>query len=108
MIVAEQKPLDEIKQLISGAENVLVVGCGTCVTVCFSGGEKEAGILSTSLRMSTNLDGEAKDVKDVTVQRQCLSRKGVYDIATICGDQCMGTGLLIQSLEMTVSKPWTE
>ncbi len=56
MIVAEQKPLDEIKGLIAEAENVLVVGCGTCVTVCFSGGEKEVEILSTSLRMATKLD----------------------------------------------------
>lgn len=71
MIVAEQKPLDEIKELIAEAENVLVVGCGTCVTVCFAGGEKEAGILSTSLRMSTKLDGSPKEVSQVTVQRQC-------------------------------------
>jgi ferredoxin len=71
MIVAEQKPLDEIKGLIAEAENVLVVGCGTCVTVCFSGGEKEAGILSTSLRMATKLDGSPKNVSQVTVQRQC-------------------------------------
>jgi ferredoxin len=71
MIVAEQKPLDEIKGLIAEAENVLVVGCGTCVTVCFAGGEKEAGILSTSLRMSTKLDGTPKEVSHVTVQRQC-------------------------------------
>ena len=38
MIVAEQKSLDEIKTLIGSADNVLVVGCGTCVTVCFAGG----------------------------------------------------------------------
>ena len=71
MIVAEQKPLEEIKALVANAENVLVVGCGTCVTVCFAGGEKEAGILASSLRMSTKLDGAAKDVEHVTVQRQC-------------------------------------
>jgi hypothetical protein len=29
MIIAEQKPLEEIKSLISDAEKVLVVGCGT-------------------------------------------------------------------------------
>jgi ferredoxin len=71
MIIAEQKPLEEIKALIADADNVLVVGCGTCVTVCFAGGEKEAGILASSLRMSTKLDGDAKDVEHVTVQRQC-------------------------------------
>jgi len=71
MIIAEQKPLEEIKGLIAGAEKVLVVGCGTCVTVCFAGGEKEAGILATSLRMATKLDGNGQDVTHVTVQRQC-------------------------------------
>lgn len=71
MIVAEQKPLEEIKDLLRDAEKVLVVGCGTCVTVCFAGGEKEAGILSSSLRMSSKLDGHPLDVEHTTVQRQC-------------------------------------
>jgi ferredoxin len=71
MIVAEQKPLDEIKSLIGDAQKVLVVGCGTCVTVCFSGGSREAAILATSLRMATKLGGDAKAVTDLTVQRQC-------------------------------------
>jgi len=71
MIVAEQKSLEEIKTLIGRAENVLVVGCGTCVTVCFAGGEREAAILSSSLRMSSKLDGISHQVSDVTVQRQC-------------------------------------
>ncbi len=34
MIIAESKSLDEVKQLLGSAQNVLVVGCGTCVTVC--------------------------------------------------------------------------
>jgi len=71
MIIAEQKPFDEIKGLIAEADKVLVVGCGTCVTVCFAGGEKEAGILATSLRMTTKIDGAPKDVTHTTVQRQC-------------------------------------
>jgi ferredoxin len=71
MIVAEQKPLDEIKGLLGDAKRVLIVGCGTCVTVCFAGGEKEAGILGSLLRMSARMDGHAKEVSEVTVQRQC-------------------------------------
>ena len=71
MIVAEQKPLNEQKTLIGGADNVLVVGCGTCVTVCFAGGSREAAITSASLRMATKLDGNGRNVSDVTVQRQC-------------------------------------
>lgn len=71
MIIGEQKPLDEVQGLIGEAENILVVGCGTCVTVCFAGGSREAQILSSSLRMSSKLNGQPQDVSDVTVQRQC-------------------------------------
>ncbi len=71
MIVAEQKTLEEIRKLLVGAKNVLVVGCGTCVTVCFAGGSREAAIVSAELRMASKLDGDPKAVTDVTVQRQC-------------------------------------
>jgi ferredoxin len=71
MIIAEQKPLDEIKSIIGEAERVLIVGCGTCVTVCFAGGSKEAAILGSSLRMATKLEGNGKAIDEATVQRQC-------------------------------------
>lgn len=71
MIVAEQKSLNEMKTLIGSAQDVLVVGCGTCVTVCFAGGAREAAITASALRMSTKLDGNGRNVRDVTVQRQC-------------------------------------
>ncbi|MBN1146114.1 MAG: methylenetetrahydrofolate reductase C-terminal domain-containing protein [Anaerolineales bacterium] len=71
MIIAEQKPLQEIKSLIGSAEKVLVVGCGTCVTVCFAGGAREAAIVASSLRMASKLDGNSRSITDVTVQRQC-------------------------------------
>ncbi|MDI6768860.1 MAG: methylenetetrahydrofolate reductase C-terminal domain-containing protein [Anaerolineales bacterium] len=71
MIVAEQKTLEEIKTLVGSAKNVLVAGCGTCVTVCFAGGSREAAIVAAELRMASKLAGDAKAVADVTVQRQC-------------------------------------
>jgi ferredoxin len=71
MIIAEQKPLQEIKSLVGNAETVLIVGCGTCVTVCFAGGAREAAIVASSLRMATRLDGAKNEITDVTVQRQC-------------------------------------
>ncbi|GAI48110.1 unnamed protein product, partial [marine sediment metagenome] len=33
MIVAEQKPLDEIRRMIAPYEKILILGCGTCMTV---------------------------------------------------------------------------
>ncbi|RPI23022.1 MAG: hypothetical protein EHM61_20795 [Acidobacteria bacterium] len=71
MIVAEQKTIDEVKTLLADARKVLVIGCGTCVTVCFAGGSREAAILACSLRMASQLEGHARDITDVTVQRQC-------------------------------------
>jgi len=71
MIVAEQKPLAEIMDRTAGASKVLVLGCGTCVTVCFAGGDKEAEILASSLRMKSRLAESPLEVTHVTVQRQC-------------------------------------
>ncbi|MGE5223410.1 MAG: methylenetetrahydrofolate reductase C-terminal domain-containing protein [Omnitrophica WOR_2 bacterium] len=71
MIIAEQKPLSEVKDLVGEAKKALVVGCGTCVTVCFAGGAREADILAASLRMAFKLNGGAKDITSTTVQRQC-------------------------------------
>ena len=71
MIVAEQKPLAEIMEMVADETNVLVLGCGTCVTVCFSGGEKEAEILSSSMRMKSQMEGLDHGVTHLTVQRQC-------------------------------------
>jgi len=71
MIVAEQKPLEEIKGMIAGCKKILIVGCGTCTTVCFAGGEKEVGILASALRMARGIEGDPIETVERTVQRQC-------------------------------------
>jgi ferredoxin len=109
MIVAEQKPLDEIKTLIGDAENVLVVGCGTCVTVCFAGGAREAAIVASSLRMATKLDGNGKNVSDVVVQRQCeweyldeiAEQVGAVDVVL-----SLGCGIGVQAIAEHFPNTW--
>lgn len=71
MIVAEQKPFEEIVRLVSPHRKVLVAGCGTCVSVCFAGGEKEAGILASMLRLHAQKNNLPLEVVEGTVKRQC-------------------------------------
>lgn len=66
MIVAEQKPIEEIKSYLAGHKRVLVLGCGTCVTVCLAGGEREVATLASVLRLSGN-----SKIKEDTIERQC-------------------------------------
>jgi len=71
MIIGKQKPLDEIKGMLADYEKVLILGCGTCVTICFAGGEKEVGILASSLRIAERINGKEKVIKEHTIERQC-------------------------------------
>ena len=52
MIIAKTKPFENIRAMLEGSQKILVLGCGTCVAVCLSGGDKEVGILASSLRMA--------------------------------------------------------
>ncbi|MHC4445626.1 MAG: methylenetetrahydrofolate reductase C-terminal domain-containing protein [Planctomycetota bacterium] len=72
MIVADRKNVQEIRDMIKDHDRVLLVGCGTCVTVCLAGGEREVGILGSALRMALKLIGRGNVVVDeCTIERQC-------------------------------------
>ncbi|MBN1286209.1 MAG: methylenetetrahydrofolate reductase C-terminal domain-containing protein [Anaerolineae bacterium] len=109
MIVAETKPLDEIKALLSDAEKVLVVGCGTCVTVCFAGGSREVAIMGSLLRMAGRMDGHERQVEEVTVQRQCeweyldaiAEQVGAVDVVL-----SLGCGIGVQALAEHFPNAW--
>jgi ferredoxin len=71
MIVASPKPVSEIRRLLDGHEKVLFVGCGTCVTVCLAGGEREVGLMAYAMRMARRLAGKPIQIEQVTIERQC-------------------------------------
>lgn len=71
MIVAERKVMTDIWEMLKAHERVLIVGCGTCVTVCQAGGEKEVGILATALRLMAAQSGKKLETVEFTIERQC-------------------------------------
>lgn len=71
MIVGEQKPLEEIWEMIKPYKKVLVFGCNTCVAVCHTGGNKEAEILGSLLRMKATQENVAMEIKSSGIERQC-------------------------------------
>lgn len=71
MIKAKQKPIAEIKALIAPYKRILILGCGTCVTISFAGGEKEVAMLASTLRIASAMDGQDKTFAEATIQRQC-------------------------------------
>lgn len=71
MIIGEQKPLEEVYETIREFRNVLVLACGTCVTVSFAGGEKEAETLASRFRIKARLLGQDKIFTVASAKRQC-------------------------------------
>jgi ferredoxin len=71
MIVAKRKPFEEIKEMLKGYKKVLNVGCGTCVSVCLAGGEKEVAILNAELDMARKLEDDPIEIQGQTIERQC-------------------------------------
>lgn len=71
MIVAQRKKIPEIMDIIKRHKKVLVLGCGTCVTVCLAGGEREVGIMASALRIASRLAGSPLQVEELTIERQC-------------------------------------
>ncbi|MFP4476302.1 MAG: methylenetetrahydrofolate reductase C-terminal domain-containing protein [Desulfatibacillaceae bacterium] len=71
MIVADQKPIEEIIEEVKDFDRILVAGCNECVTVCEAGGKKEVGILASALRMYFQNQGRDVTIDEVTLERQC-------------------------------------
>ena len=102
MIVADRKHVAEIRDMVKKHKRVLLVGCGTCVTVCLAGGEREVGILGSAVRMALRLNGDSQvTVDECTIERQCedafidilAPRVSQYD--AVCS---LGCGAGVQAL----------
>lgn len=108
MIVAERKPIGEVKGFIEKYDRVLVLGCGTCVTVCFAGGETQVRTLSSALRIANLKEGKTQQIVGDVVTRQCepeflervterVREEGIDAVLSLgCG---VGVNMLAERLE---------
>lgn len=71
MIVGEQKPFEEIWEMIKEYKKLTVLACNTCVAVCHQGGNKEAEVLASLLRMKATQEGLDIEVVHDGIERQC-------------------------------------
>jgi ferredoxin len=71
MIVGNRKDFGEILGMLGDCRRGLVLGCNECVTVCAVGGEREAAVLASELRIFWGSRGQECHVKEHTLERQC-------------------------------------
>jgi ferredoxin len=71
MIVADRKPLPEILNCVRQYKKIMLMGCGSCVTVCFSGGAKAVEVLASQITMAGKKDGRIIEIIQCTPERQC-------------------------------------
>ena len=70
-MIGERKSLQEIVDTLSGFEKVLVLACGTCVTVCMTGGDKEARALVRDITHIGEFNHQSPSFEVNTIERQC-------------------------------------
>jgi len=69
LIITEQKPFEEILGMLEPFGKIFILGCGTCSTVCQTGGEEE------TRQMAEKLRAERKEVTaTLVVETPCDAR----------------------------------
>ncbi|HVN23489.1 MAG TPA: methylenetetrahydrofolate reductase C-terminal domain-containing protein [Syntrophorhabdales bacterium] len=71
MIAGTLKPIDEIVSSLESYKNIFILACGSCVTVCLSGGDREAHALARDLLASGDAGFRGCTIHTTTIQRQC-------------------------------------
>lgn len=112
MIVAERKPLDEILAMLAPHQRVLILACGSCVTVCLTGGQRQADALASQLRLATKRAGRELTVAVDCITRQCdreffeemTADPAAYDavLSIACG---VGVGFMSEQFPATPVLP---
>ena len=71
MITGELKSVEEIAPTIADFKKVLIVGCGGCVSVSLTGGDRESRQLALELAHVRHYPGDPPEFTVQTIERQC-------------------------------------
>lgn len=104
--ITAQKPFDEIKAALGEAEKVYLVGCGTCATMCHTGGKSEL------LSMKDELEAIGKKVTGwMVIPTACdeltrdALREGAKDIEAADCVLVMACAFGVQTVTLYLDKP---
>jgi ferredoxin len=107
MIVAQRKTVPEIVEILKLHKRILVLGCGTCVTVCLAGGEREVSIMTSALKITSRL--QDWQIDELTIERQCdnvFIEQAAEAIAKADAVLSLGCGAGVQAVaERYLNKP---
>lgn len=107
MIVAERKTIPDLVDILKNHQKILVLGCGTCVTVCLAGGEREVSIIASALRIASQIQGLGFEIEELTIERQCdnvFIEEAADAIARNDAVLSLGCGAGVQALAERFSK----
>ena len=83
MIIAKNKPIEEILKSLEGETKVFILGCGECATVTQTGGEKEVAEMKAKLEEAGKevvaIDMAAADCQELDVKRILRQHKEAAD-----------------------------
>jgi ferredoxin len=71
MMIAREKPLEEILSSIAGHARLLCVGCAGCTAICLAGGQREVDRFCDEIASVMKKKDIPPVMKQYTVERQC-------------------------------------
>lgn len=112
MIVADRKPLEEILESIKDYKKIMLMGCGGCVTICFSGGAKAVQLLASQIRIAREKQGKPIEIIECIPERQCefefidALKKDIESVEAVLSLACgVGVQTMSERHEDTITIP---
>ena len=112
MIVADRKPLDEILESIKDYKKIMLMSCGGCVTVCFSGGAKAGELLASQIKIAREKEDNPIEIIECTPERQCefefidAYKDKIEDVEAVLSIACgVGVQTMNEHFEDTITLP---